>query len=175
MMQRNRNRITIMMLPSLLLVLATATAAAFAPAAFGRRTHAVAGHGLFESQENEDNIDIEELNRRIADLSDPYGKLFRTTAWDQRPKPSNVHIILFNPDTIDEGVHTVEYPIGSGSNAILAFESADECANFATMLKSQNFYDPNVSIAFYHDHNLLFPKSMLTACSFSLNPWSCAV
>jgi hypothetical protein len=170
MMQRKLNT---KILPFLVLVLATA--AAFAPAAFGRRARAVAGHGLFESQGNEDKFDIEELNRRIAELSNPYGKLFLTTEWDQRPKPSNVHIILFNPHTIDEGVHTVEYPIGSGSNALLAFESADECANFAAVLKSQKFYDPIVSIAFPHCRYSVLPNPTLTACSFSLNPWSCTV
>uniref|UniRef100_A0A7S1BBF2 Uncharacterized protein n=1 Tax=Corethron hystrix TaxID=216773 RepID=A0A7S1BBF2_9STRA len=59
-----------------------------------------------------------------------------------RPVPETVHIVMFNPRTDDEGVHTLEYPVGSGRNVLLAFESPDECAAFALALRKQNFHRP---------------------------------
>lgn len=117
-------------------------------------TRAIVGHGwsfaphgirVMNGNEN-DNFDMEELNQRMADESNPYAKLFLTNGWEYRPKPNDVHIILFKPDTDDEGVHTIEYPIGSGNNMILAFESSQECDTFAAMLKSQQFFDPSVRV-----------------------------
>lgn len=57
-------------------------------------------------------------------------------------KPEDVHIILFNPDTDKEGVHTIEFPKDSGHNMILAFESRRECVQFSLSLKEQQFFDP---------------------------------
>lgn len=57
-------------------------------------------------------------------------------------KPDSVHIILFNPGTDREGVHTIEFPKDSGNNMILAFESRVECDQFSATLREQQFYDP---------------------------------
>ena len=65
---------------------------------------------------------------------------------EDKPKPKDVFIILFQPDTDDEGVHTVEFPKGSRNNVILAFESMKECEVFADILKSQEFFEPQVCI-----------------------------
>lgn len=54
-------------------------------------------------------------------------------------KPDDVHIILFNPNTDREGVHTIEF---QGNNMILAFESRFECDQFSACLKKQHFFDP---------------------------------
>ena len=59
-------------------------------------------------------------------------------------KPEEVHIILFNPNTNKEGVHTIEFPKDSGNNIILAFESQVECEQFSMNLKEQHFFDPVV-------------------------------
>ena len=56
--------------------------------------------------------------------------------------PEDVHIILFNPNTDNEGVHTLEYPKGSGNNIVLAFESQKECEKFSDTLWGQDFYEP---------------------------------
>ncbi len=64
---------------------------------------------------------------------------------DEEMKPEDVHIILFNPDTDREGVHTIEFPKESGNNMILAFESREECEEFSASLKRQQFFDPTVS------------------------------
>ncbi len=56
--------------------------------------------------------------------------------------PENVYIVLFYPDTDNEGVHTIEFPKGSGKNFLLAFEDHNECLNFALVLKDQKFFDP---------------------------------
>lgn len=61
---------------------------------------------------------------------------------DVKMKPEDVHVILFNPNTEREGVHTIEYPKDSGNNTILAFESKVECERFSINLKEQNFYNP---------------------------------
>lgn len=60
-------------------------------------------------------------------------------------KPTKAHIVLFNPGTDREGVHTIEFPKGSGHNLILAFESRTECEQFSTLLKDQKFFEPCVS------------------------------
>jgi hypothetical protein len=64
---------------------------------------------------------------------------------DDDLKPTKAHIVLFNPGTDREGVHTIEFPKGSGNNLILAFESRIECEQFSDLLKDQNFFDPSVS------------------------------
>ena len=66
------------------------------------------------------------------------------------PPPESVHLILFHPETPDErrqSVHTIEYPMGSGDNWILAFENGDDCVSFANELRRDNldYADPNVS------------------------------
>mmetsp|Transcript_2518 Transcript_2518/g.4003 ORF Transcript_2518/g.4003 Transcript_2518/m.4003 type:complete len:148 (+) Transcript_2518:499-942(+) len=137
------NRFPFLVLFSLAATTTTASAAAFVPPhqqpplwSFGRKSRrAVVG---------KDHFDMEELRHRIAEESNPYQDLFKTKEWDQRAKPDFVNIILFKPDTAEEGVHTVEYPKGSGSNVILAFESMEECDAFAAMLKAQQFFDPAV-------------------------------
>jgi hypothetical protein len=58
------------------------------------------------------------------------------------PLPENVYVVLFYPDTENEGVHTIEFPKGSGKNFLLAFEDYKECLNFALVLKDQKFFDP---------------------------------
>jgi hypothetical protein len=87
--------------------------------------------------------DLEELNQRISKQS--MEDLFLAPDGSLMVKPEDVHIILFNPNTDEEGAHTIEYPKGSGNNILLAFESADECIEFAFILKHQQFFDPMVS------------------------------
>jgi hypothetical protein len=59
--------------------------------------------------------------------------------------PEKVHVVLFNPETAQQGAHTIEFPKGSGNNVILAFESSAACHKFAQLLKQQHFFDPMVS------------------------------
>jgi len=56
--------------------------------------------------------------------------------------PKEVHIILFYPESENEGVHTIEFPKGSGNNVILGFEDLKECMNFSALLKDEQFYEP---------------------------------
>jgi hypothetical protein len=92
-----------------------------------------------------DKFDMEELRERIIKESNPYQNLFKTKEWEKRPKPEKVNIIFFQPDTPEEGIHTVEFPKGSASNIILAFESMKDCGGFAANLLSQGFFHPTVS------------------------------
>jgi hypothetical protein len=52
------------------------------------------------------------------------------------PKPDIIYIIMYNPGTDQEGVHTTEYPKESGSEVMIGFESIEDCINFSNMLKS---------------------------------------
>lgn len=101
---------------------------------------------------------MDELKQRIAKETNPYAELFNYPQADTRPKPVDVHIILFNPETDNEGMHTIEYPKGSGRNVILAFESKQECDAFAGQLKDQQFFDPSVSIT------VLYLSFSLSSC-----------
>jgi len=51
--------------------------------------------------------------------------------------PKDVHIILFYPESEDEGVHTIEFPKGSGNNVILGFEDLKECMEFSRLLEQE--------------------------------------
>lgn len=102
--------------------------------------------------DNYDDGDIDESDdsmldelRTVTSKMSYFGSLF---SQKNVPRPIDVHIILFCPDTDNEGVHTIEFPKGSGNNVILAFESQTECNTFASALKEQNFFDPAVSTLF---------------------------
>lgn len=88
----------------------------------------------FDIYENEYFMD--ELRLRIA-KSQVFGP-----GMEDRPKPKEVFIILFEKDTDNEGVHSIEFPKGSGNNVLLAFESLEQSEIFANTLKNQHFLDP---------------------------------
>ena len=90
-------------------------------------------------------FDDDEFEDRIPRKGDAFEFIFDI---DDDMKPEDVHIILFNPDTDREGVHTIEFPKGSGSNMILAFESRKECEQFSMSLREQQFFDPTVSTGY---------------------------
>lgn len=83
----------------------------------------------FLSVKTFDHFDMEELKKHLASWN-----LFET------PRvPDRVYIITFQEL---EGYHSVE--VESGRNVILAFESQQACAKFASRLKSQQFFNPTV-------------------------------
>ena len=112
-----------------------------------------------------DQFDLDELHERISEIvegapasisgevSERLVEFIQRESVERKskidkPRPEDVHIILFCPDTDYEGVHTIEFPPGSGNNVLLAFECEKECKNFAEILRSQDFFDPSVSIYF---------------------------
>ena len=111
-----------------------------------------------EGNDNNDKIDKnsikgdEDLNNKLSHHSyrvvhhqdDPYTRLFATNEWKIRPKPTEGHVNIFKQDTPDEGVHSIEYPVGSGKNSILAFESERDCLEFASALREMDFFEPQV-------------------------------
>jgi hypothetical protein len=103
---------------------------------------------IFHSKKNNENDNHDSLNSfsdgfDSEELRDIIAR--RISNEDRQLKdPDDVHIILFNPDTPNEGVHTIEYPKGSGKNIILAFESKKECVKFSNLLREQHFFDPKV-------------------------------
>lgn len=87
-----------------------------------------------------DVFDMDELNDRISQ-SDPYAILKSATSAALSTKTKALYIIAFEEQ---QGVHTVEYPKGSGNNVVLAFESRSAACKFAADLKEQQFFDPTV-------------------------------
>lgn len=95
-----------------------------------------------KNKEREHGFDMKELKQRINEVANPYHELL-SADWDMHERPEDVHIILFKPDTDEQGMHTIEYPKGSGSNFVLAFESKEACDKFAATLEAQNFGHPS--------------------------------
>ena len=52
-----------------------------------------------------------------------------------------VYVLLFNPGTDNEGIHTVQM---GGRNKILLFASEDDAIRYALMLEAQDFPTPSV-------------------------------
>lgn len=104
---------------------------------------------LSSSEKEASSFDMNELRERINELYGshiPVVKGARNVlpTINQRSKPENVHVVVFQPGTIHQGAHTIEYPKGSGLNVVLAFESIEACRKFAALLAEQNFVDPTV-------------------------------
>lgn len=87
-------------------------------------------------------FDMNELQKRMDQQMTQYYDLFmEEEESDSAVRPEFVYIIVFNPGE-QQGVHTIEFPKNSGNNVILAFESDDECIDFAQMLKNMQFFHP---------------------------------
>uniref|UniRef100_A0A7S2IGI9 Uncharacterized protein n=1 Tax=Helicotheca tamesis TaxID=374047 RepID=A0A7S2IGI9_9STRA len=74
---------------------------------------------------------------------------------DDKRVPYSVHVVLFNADTANEGLHAIEYPRGSGKNSVLAFETKKECEMFAKELREQQSFDPTsrkMKLSFLRKH-----------------------
>lgn len=54
-------------------------------------------------------------------------------------RPEVVYVIMYNPGTEQEGIHTMEFPRGSQTDLLLAFESIEDCVGFSNLLRQ----DPN--------------------------------
>ena len=102
---------------------------------------------LSSSEKEASSFDMKELRERINDLYGcqiPVKGAFGVIPTRDRPKPDKVHVVVFQPGTINQGAHTIEYPKGSGINVVLAFESIESCRQFAASLVEQKFVDPTV-------------------------------
>lgn len=133
------NRITSSTLLLLSLLILATDIHAFVPFSSSR----TASHSKFNTRLGvfgDDSFDMDELRQRISQEAVP--PLFAVTT---PRRPEFVHAVFFNPHTDREGMHTIEYPQGSGNNVILAFEDANDCAAFSQDLQRQHFYNPTVS------------------------------
>lgn len=111
---------------------------------------------ISNDDDNGKELNMRELQERIDKQTNQYYELFLSDDNDG-PRPEVVNIIVFNPDQEEEqGVHTVEFPKGSGNNIILAFECEKECIRFSQMLKDMLFYDPVVSCDVAERLSMLF-------------------
>ena len=126
------------------LFLILSTAAAFVPHASRRPTFSPSFHRarsvLHAKKQHKNSFDLNELKKRIAETHSPYlGEL--DTAMEH-VLADEFYIVFVQPDTDQQGVHTIEYPPGSGTNVILAFEDAEAARKFAHLLAMQNFENP---------------------------------
>jgi Protein of unknown function (DUF3110) len=121
-------------------------AKAFMPQLYipGSTRHRPSATSLFVRKEKKksDSFDMHELKQRINQVSNPYHDFFAAADWSLEERPEQVHVIWFKPNTDEQGVHTIEYPKGSGNNFVLAFESKVACEKFAESLQAQNFDKP---------------------------------
>lgn len=110
---------------------------------------------LLHESKKSDSFDMDELKHRIAaEKSNPFADLFASAAATDdnnnipvinKSKEEFVHYISF----AGKGIHSIEYPKGSGNNVVLAFESAKSCQKFADTLRAQHFFDPTVRYSFF--------------------------
>ena len=99
------------------------------------------------SEQEASSFDMNKLRERINELYGchiPVKGAMNVFPMRDRQRPDKVHVVVFQPGTINQGAHTIEYPKGSGINVLLAFESIDSCRKFAASLAEQNFVDPTV-------------------------------
>ena len=113
------------------LLLALSSVAAFAPVAFPRQQNQYASL-------NSRSSDMR-VFQSIQEHEDEY--LDRATKSEGViAKPDVVYIIMYNPSTPEEGIHTVEYPRGSQEDLLLAFGSLEDCVSFSRTIRE----DPSV-------------------------------
>lgn len=98
-----------------------------------------------DGSSSSEEMDMDVLRQRIEQQQSQYYDLIMADEQDGgATRPVNVFIIVFNPESDEQGVHAIEFPQGSGNNIILAFESEKDCTEFSDMLKqdSMQFHDP---------------------------------
>ena len=108
-----------------------------------------------KQQQQTDSLDfLNDLKKRISETSNPYyadNVLFANNNNEEKKQtldlPDDCFIVVVRPGTAEQGVHTIEYPPGSGSNVVLAFERKASAMKFAHLLAGQLelFPDPMVS------------------------------
>ena len=110
-------------------------------------------------KEPSSKFDMDELRKRIVETS--------SDLWFHPPMetlPADFFIVLVQPGTPQQGVHTIESR--TGSNLILAFQDRHACENFAEQLKAQNFVDPTVCAGTRDEQCGLDRQLVLTQCIF---------
>jgi len=90
---------------------------------------------------------MKELQQRIHELENPYHdhEMFsedpQWLSFPQDQRPEHVYIVVVQPDTRDQGMHSIEYPKGSGNNFVLAFPSFMAAQKFAsTLLQDRQWF-----------------------------------
>ena len=44
-------------------------------------------------------------------------------------------MVVYNPTTVEEGIHTMKYPLGSDAEILLVFEGLADCIEFSKCIK----------------------------------------
>ena len=98
-------------------------------------THSIQSSALFVTAEEQEDLFLERTMTAPAEI-----------------RPDIIYIILFNPQTPFEAIHTVKFPRGanfeqSTADLLLAFESFDDCVAFAEVLRSDPAVDAGEPVA----------------------------
>ena len=98
-------------------------------------THSTQSSALFVTAEEQEDLFLERTMTAPAEI-----------------RPDIIYIILFNPQTPFEAIHTVKFPRGadfdqSTADLLLAFESFDDCVAFAEVLRSDPAVDAGEPVA----------------------------
>lgn len=110
-----------------------------------RVNYASSKHQLPVSQDaSPSSFDMGELNDRISAETKKAGSTTFLETLDVDDSEYMLYIIVFESSGGGpSGIHSVEYPKGSGLNTILAFESCEVCEKFCAQLKAKNFFNPS--------------------------------
>ena len=95
-------------------------------------------HLLHSSTTDEDGAFMDELRQRLG--AGPFRLIDTTETTTKTTNPSLYYIIKI----AHKGVHSIEYPQGSGNNVVLAFCDAAACRKFAASLREQSCFAPAV-------------------------------
>lgn len=146
---------SLMMMVTMIGALPSATAFSSPPRVLGKyKSHSVQSFSSegFSGDEESSSFDMDELRARMDQQMNQYYDLLLTEDGEDVVNPDHVYIVIFNPDSeAEQGVHTIEFPKGSKQNILLAFESDDECIEFAEMLKNMQFYNPIPQMANFNE------------------------
>lgn len=101
---------------------------------------------LLESSRSDSDWTQQLLKRTVFlhQIEEPWNHLASGIAATAEKVPDKFFILMIQPDTDKQGVHTIEFPAGSGRNLVLAFESKDSCRKFAEHLSREKFINPTV-------------------------------
>ena len=106
---------------------------------------------------DDDDVDafplhLNSLQRRIEEQQSQYMDFLLSKDEKLNRSVEKVHIIIFHAGTEEQGVHTIEFPKGSGRNYLLAFEILSECELFMNSLQQEG--------------NVQFQNAMTAECQY---------
>jgi Protein of unknown function (DUF3110) len=110
-------------------------------------------HAIENDDDDDFSLHLNSLQLRIEEQQSQYMDFLLSEDEISNRSVEEVHIILFHAGTEQQGVHTIEFPKGSGKNYLLAFEILPECEQFMTSLQQEG--------------NIQFQNAMTAECQYA--------